>query len=49
LLRPTVSYARADDGVALAYSTFGDGPVPIVVVAPLIGQLEIAWEEPAFE
>jgi pimeloyl-ACP methyl ester carboxylesterase/DNA-binding CsgD family transcriptional regulator len=49
VLRPTVSYTSADDGVAIAYSTFGDGPVPIVVVAPLIGQLEIAWEEPAFE
>jgi pimeloyl-ACP methyl ester carboxylesterase/DNA-binding CsgD family transcriptional regulator len=49
VLRPTVSYARADDGVAIAHSTFGGGPVPIVVVAPLIGQLEIAWEEPAFE
>jgi pimeloyl-ACP methyl ester carboxylesterase/DNA-binding CsgD family transcriptional regulator len=49
VLRPAVSYARADDGVAIAYSTVGDGPVPIVVVAPLIGQLEIAWEEPAFE
>jgi pimeloyl-ACP methyl ester carboxylesterase/DNA-binding CsgD family transcriptional regulator len=49
VLRPTVSYARADDGVAIAYSTVGEGPVPVVVVAPLIGQLETAWEEPAFE
>jgi pimeloyl-ACP methyl ester carboxylesterase/DNA-binding CsgD family transcriptional regulator len=49
VLRPEVRYARAADGVAIAYSTFGDGPVPIVVAAPLIGQLEIAWEEPAFE
>lgn len=49
MLRPTVSYARADDGVAIAYSTVGEGPVPVVVVAPLIGQLETAWEEPAFE
>jgi pimeloyl-ACP methyl ester carboxylesterase/DNA-binding CsgD family transcriptional regulator len=49
VLRPAVSYACADDGAAIAYSTVGEGPVPIVVVAPLIGQLEIAWEEPAFE
>jgi pimeloyl-ACP methyl ester carboxylesterase/DNA-binding CsgD family transcriptional regulator len=49
VLRPAVSYACADDGAAIAYSTVGDGPVPIMVVAPLIGQLEIAWEEPAFE
>jgi pimeloyl-ACP methyl ester carboxylesterase/DNA-binding CsgD family transcriptional regulator len=49
VLRPEVSYARADDGVAIAWSAIGDGPVPIVIAAPLIGQLEIAWEEPAFE
>lgn len=49
MLRPTVTYTRGEDGVAIAYSTVGEGPVPIVVVAPLIGQLEIAWEEPAFE
>lgn len=49
VLQPPVGYTRADDGVAIAYSTFGDGPLPIVLVAPLIGQLEIAWEEPAFE
>lgn len=49
MLRPTARYVRADDGVAIAHSTVGDGPVPIVVVAPMLGQLEIACEEPAFE
>jgi pimeloyl-ACP methyl ester carboxylesterase/DNA-binding CsgD family transcriptional regulator len=49
VLRPAVRYARADDGVAIAYSTFGDGPITFVFVSPLISQLEIAWEEPAFE
>lgn len=49
MFQPRVSYARADDGVAIAYTTFGDGPIPIVMTAPLFGQLEIAWEEPAFE
>jgi pimeloyl-ACP methyl ester carboxylesterase/DNA-binding CsgD family transcriptional regulator len=49
VLRPNVSYARAGDGVAIAWSAIGDGPVPIVIAAPLICQLEIAWEEPAFE
>jgi pimeloyl-ACP methyl ester carboxylesterase/DNA-binding CsgD family transcriptional regulator len=48
-MRPVVRYARADDGVAIAWSTFGDGPIPVVVVAPLLGQLEVSWEEPAFE
>jgi hypothetical protein len=27
----------------------GGGPVTIVVVSPLISQLELAWEEPALE
>jgi pimeloyl-ACP methyl ester carboxylesterase len=49
MLRPEVRYARADDGVAIAYSVVGDGPVTIVVVSPLISQLELAWEEPALE
>jgi pimeloyl-ACP methyl ester carboxylesterase/DNA-binding CsgD family transcriptional regulator len=49
VFRPTVSYAHADDAVAIAWTAIGDGAVPIVVAAPLIGQLEIAWEEPAFE
>jgi pimeloyl-ACP methyl ester carboxylesterase len=49
VLRPEVRYARADNGVTVAYSVVGDGPVTIVVVAPLISQLELAWEEPALE
>src|SRR5437763_5109741 len=49
MLRPEVRYARTDDGVAIAYSVVGAGPVTIVVVSPLISQLELAWEEPALE
>ncbi len=49
MLRPQTSYARADDGVTIAYSVIGDGPVTIVVVSPLTSQLELAWEEPALE
>jgi pimeloyl-ACP methyl ester carboxylesterase len=49
VLRPVVRYARADDGVAIAYTVLGAGDTTVVVAAPLIGQLEIAWEEPAFE
>lgn len=45
--RPEVRYARAEDGVAIGYSVVGDGPVTIVVVSPLVSQLELAWEEPA--
>src|SRR5215472_17537288 len=49
MLRPEVRYTRAGDGVAIAYSVIGDGPVTIVIVSPLISQLELAWEEPALE
>jgi pimeloyl-ACP methyl ester carboxylesterase/DNA-binding CsgD family transcriptional regulator len=49
VLRPAVRYARSGDGVAIAYSTIGEGPITIVFVSPFISQLEIAWEEPAFE
>jgi pimeloyl-ACP methyl ester carboxylesterase len=49
VLRPRVRYATTDDGVAIAYSTVGSGPVTIVLVSPLASQLEVAWEEPALE
>ena len=49
MLRPIIRYTRTGDGVAVAYTKVGGGPIPLVVAAPLIGQLEIAWEEPAFE
>ena len=47
--RPAVRYARTQDGVAIAWSAVGEGPITIVFASPLISQLEIAWEEPAFE
>jgi pimeloyl-ACP methyl ester carboxylesterase/DNA-binding CsgD family transcriptional regulator len=49
VLRPQVRYARAADGAAIAYAAIGSGPVTIVMVSPLISQLELAWEEPTFE
>jgi pimeloyl-ACP methyl ester carboxylesterase/DNA-binding CsgD family transcriptional regulator len=49
VLRPEVCYAGADDGVTIAYTVVGDGPVTVVFVSPLISQLELAWEEPALE
>ena len=33
-LRPEVRYARADDGVTIAWPVAGDGPVTIVVSGP---------------
>jgi pimeloyl-ACP methyl ester carboxylesterase len=49
VFQPEVRYARSKDGVSLAWTSIGDGPIPIVVVGPMFGQIEIAWEEPAFE
>lgn len=49
MIRPKVQYARADDDVTIAYSAFGEGPVTIVMISPLISQVEVAWEEPSFE
>ncbi len=49
VFRPEVRYARADDDVTIAYAVIGDGPVTMVVVSPLLSQLELAWEEPALE
>jgi pimeloyl-ACP methyl ester carboxylesterase/DNA-binding CsgD family transcriptional regulator len=49
MIRPKVQYAHADDGVTIAYSVFGEGPVTMVLISPLISQVEVAWEEPSFE
>jgi pimeloyl-ACP methyl ester carboxylesterase/DNA-binding CsgD family transcriptional regulator len=45
---PDVSYARTHDGLSIAYTTVGDGPVTVVFAPGLLSQVEIAWEEPAF-
>jgi pimeloyl-ACP methyl ester carboxylesterase/DNA-binding CsgD family transcriptional regulator len=45
---PEVLYARADDGTAIAYSITGNGPVALVLVFPMTGQVEMVWEEPAW-
>ena len=49
MLRGKVRYARAEDGVTIAHTTVGEGPVTIVVVSPMVCQLEVAWEEPTLE
>jgi pimeloyl-ACP methyl ester carboxylesterase/DNA-binding CsgD family transcriptional regulator len=49
VLRPTPRYARAADGATIAYAVIGEGPLTAVLVPGLISQVEVAWEEPAFE
>jgi class 3 adenylate cyclase len=43
---PETKYARAADGVSIAYQVLGDGPVDLVWVPGWVSHLEAAWEEP---
>ena len=43
---PKTRYARASDGVSIAYQVIGDGPRDLVWVPGWISHLEAAWEEP---
>ena len=42
------SYAKCGD-LSLAYQVFGDGPVELVVVAPFVSHIELAWTLPQFK
>ena len=43
---PETRYAKAPDGVSIAYQVVGDGPRDLVWVPGWISHLEAAWEEP---
>ena len=43
---PDTRYARAVDGVHIAYQLFGDGPLNLVFVPWWWNNVEAAWEEP---
>ena len=38
-------YAKADDGVHIAYQVFGDGSFDLVVIPGFISHIELAWED----
>ena len=42
------SYAKCGD-LSLAYQVFGDGPVDLVFVGPLISHVELSWALPEFK
>jgi pimeloyl-ACP methyl ester carboxylesterase len=42
------SYAPCGD-LSLAYQVFGDGPVELVIVAPLVSHVELCWTMPEFK
>ena len=44
--RPTIRYARADDGAALAYHKIGSGP-PLFRTLHFPTHLEMEWDEPS--
>ena len=44
---PETHYAKADDGVHIAYQVFGGGPFDLVVVPGFISHVELAWEDDA--
>src|SRR5205823_4862226 len=43
---PKTRYARASDGVSIAYQVIGDGPRDLVWVPGWISNVEAAWGEP---
>lgn len=43
---PETRYARAADGVHIAYQVVGDGPVDLVWVMGWASNIEVMWEEP---
>ena len=44
---PEVRYARSGE-VAIAYQTFGDGPIDLVFARGFAGDLLTGWEQPLF-
>jgi class 3 adenylate cyclase len=43
---PETRYARADDGVYLAYQAFGEGDTWFIGAPPIISNIEVLWEHP---
>jgi class 3 adenylate cyclase len=46
-MKPSVQFAKREDGVTIAYSTFGSGP-PLIYVAAWISDLAFYFEDPFF-
>jgi class 3 adenylate cyclase len=44
---PETRYAKADDGVHIAYQVFGEGPLDLVVIPGFISHVELAWDDEA--
>jgi class 3 adenylate cyclase len=46
--RPVTRYAKAPDGVSIAYQITGDGPVDVLFITGQANPLDLLWEEPSF-
>ncbi len=44
---PETHYAKADDGVHIAYQIFGSGLFDLVLIPGFISHVELAWEDHA--
>ena len=45
-MAPTTRYAKASDGVSIAYQVIGDAPRDLVWVPGWVSHVEAAWDEP---
>ncbi len=45
---PETRYAKASDGVHLAYQVTGSGPLDVVMVPGFVSHVELAWEMPFY-
>lgn len=46
MLPPETRYARAPDGVRIAYPVRGDGDLDLVFMQGAVSHLELQWEDP---
>ena len=45
---PETRYAKADDGVHIAYQVTGAGPLDVVMVPGFVSHVELAWDMPFY-
>jgi len=45
---PDTRYAKAPDGISIAYQVIGDGPVDLVYASGIWSNVELMWEEPTW-
>jgi len=44
--RPVTRYAKAPDGVSIAYQSFGKGPLDLLVIHSATCPMDLLWEDP---